>query len=77
MEVEDWGVGGLTYGYAKEEGLEEGIVFGDVLEDFPVIGDVYEDRQGILGYGLDKQCQLRRPRRPNFGGTSTNLVILH
>ena len=77
MEVEDWDIGGLTYGYAKEEGLEEGIIFGDVFENFPVIGDVYEDRQGIFGYGLEKHCQLIRPRRPNFGGISTNIVILH
>lgn len=58
-----WELGGLTYGYADEEGLEEGIVVGDVLQNLSVVGDVYEDRQGILGYGLDAErsaCRLEK-----------------
>lgn len=57
------GFGGLTYGYAEEEGLEEGIVFGDVLEDLAVVGDVDEDRQGIFSYGLGairSVCRLEK-----------------
>ena len=42
----------LTYGYTKEEGLEEDIVIRDVLQDVSVIRDIDQDCQGVLCYRL-------------------------
>lgn len=72
-----WELGGLTYGYADEEGLEEGIVVGDVLENPAVVRYVYENRQGILGYRLDAERSICRLEKTVNGGNSAYLVILH
>ena len=70
-------VGGLTYGYTKEEGLEEGIVFGSVLEDLSIIGYVYENCQGVFSYGLNVITSACMADKSYNWGNSTHLVILH
>jgi hypothetical protein len=41
----------LTYGYAQQQCLEEGVIVGERLQDFAVVRDVDENGKRILGYG--------------------------
>ena len=47
-----WELGELTYGYAKEEGFEEGGIRNEIIEDISIVGDVDEDDERIFSYGL-------------------------
>jgi len=47
--------GGLTYGYADEERLEEGVITREASQDFSVIRDIDKYGQSILCYRLRRR----------------------